>query len=333
MKLQKLLMVALVGAVVGLIGTGDFRPPNAQGPSVLTVCLGCTYGSIQAAVDAAKPGDIVEVHYSASPWPPLYPEKVTISKPITLQAKADDERVTVPYEISLLPRYAPNQPSLAGQIILNITAESGQVIIRGFAFRGGWISWSGRADLLLERNRFESISPWGTAGVKLTGSGSANLIENEFKEGMVSLSSAMARAHLKFNRIRSSHDFAITISGGGAVVLDQNFIEGGGILVGRGTQVRLEGNILVGGLGFAGRQAPEYGIVFVDDRFDEQGNPQPITVEVHHNVIVRYQKGVAIGYRCDAAQLLQISGQLNIIEQNGQDLCPADYPWPPGFRK
>ncbi len=30
---------------------------------------------------------------------------------------------------------------------------------------------------------------------------------------------------------------------------------------------------------------------------------------------------------------LQIVGQQNELRDNGQDLCPPDYPWPPGFRK
>jgi hypothetical protein len=58
-------------------------------------------------------------------------------------------------------------------------------------------------------------------------------------------------------------------------------------------------------------------------------------VQARRNLIARYQIGIAINY-CEGAvpeKELQLSGQENVIEQNGQDLCPPDYPWPPGFRK
>lgn len=62
MKLVKLFVVVLVGSAVGL-GRADYsQREEVTVPAVLKVCLGCTYGSIQAAVEAAKPGDVIEVY-------------------------------------------------------------------------------------------------------------------------------------------------------------------------------------------------------------------------------------------------------------------------------
>jgi len=81
----------------------------------------------------------------------------------------------------------------------------------------------------------------------------------------------------------------------------------------------------------------EYGVVINDDR---------TIVTVERNTIT-YNGGYGIGlawiYQCQVPDYLarrtfreeeeQVKGNDNEIRDNGQDLCPPDYPWPEGFVK
>src|SRR5215218_10391496 len=62
---------------------------TATGPATLVVdrdgveCANAEFSSIQAAVDAAQPGDLIRV------CPDLYSETVVVDKPLTLKADPD----------------------------------------------------------------------------------------------------------------------------------------------------------------------------------------------------------------------------------------------------
>src|SRR5689334_15954876 len=75
-------VLAVLAVLVGLFATGRVAPASA---STLTVdkdhvqCPDAQFSSIEAAVQAAAPGDTVLV------CPDTYDESVTIDKPLTLQ--------------------------------------------------------------------------------------------------------------------------------------------------------------------------------------------------------------------------------------------------------
>lgn len=311
--LSLLALLAVTGNEI-VPSTPLLQEPQAS-PAVLKVCWGCTYGSIQGALDAARPGDIIEVE--AIPLPllslPYYWEKaLVISKPITIRATK---------RFADLP-----DPALAGEYA-NITAESGQVLIEGFVFLNTGLWWYSKADLILRRNRFIDTNPYTTAEVRLRGKGQAQLIDNEIIDSFVSVFEA-AQILLTFNRfIRSDINVHSSIQ----VTLEHNFIEGAGVSIGGPGDYYLEGNIFIGGLSLA---AKESSIGLEIQGSEVQTNPTIVTA--NRNIIARYGKGIAIGGSlCEVGQgeWLQLSGQENVIEQNNQDLCPPDYPWPPGFRK
>ncbi|MEM4302094.1 MAG: hypothetical protein QW570_08340 [Candidatus Caldarchaeum sp.] len=328
-----LTLLAVIGFGLRLGGTQNPQPveENPRVPAVLKVCMGCTYGSIQAAIDAAQPGDTVEVHLPSYVfWPPIpmqpwWIEKVTISKPLTLEAKpfaiAD-----ISLEVAVLS---------SGDPIFDVTAETGQVTIRGFVLMGGGVSWSGKADLLLEHNRFESFGRRWFPRIELQGSpGQAVLQNNEINEGGIEI--VGAKVSLLSNRIKGGIRIVPDYSEDqpSEVVIDHNSIEGN-VIVGRGNYVRLEDNILMEFLSPINGQSAEIGL----NLEGSEGRFRPSVIEVNRNVIIRYKAGVAIGSlirdQCEGALPgeLELSGQDNVIEQNVQDLCPADHPWPPGFRK
>lgn len=333
-----ILLVLAIG-----IGLNKAKPSMLlQEPHVLKVCQDCPYDSIQAAVDTAQPGDVIEVYPMFShPLVAYYPTAVVISKPLTLEAKP-----IPPWEVVLIPQKFPDQPgsSLLVDPIFRIQAESGRVIIRGFVFQDEGLVWHGGADLLLEHNRFRRTTPWSSISIGLSGPGRAQLVENEM-DGIDGLAiEDGAEVLLKANRIRPRSDqypdyglIYITRSSllppketekFSNVVFEQNLIEGT-VSVGCGQDVRLESNILLGGLSLRGTK-PEIGLLI---HSCAKGYP-PTVVQTDRNIIAQYQVGVSIDF-CEGApqEALQLSGQENVIEQNGQDLCPADYPWPPGFRK
>jgi len=352
-KMTKLSMLTTLLLIVVLGGAppATIKQAPALIPSVLKVCLGCTYSSIQTAVDVARPGDTIEVYPPfLNPWPfsfynptlldkarnfvallgqPAWVENVVISKALTLEAKPG-----IAKEVSLVP-------FSGGTPVFDITAEEGQVTIRGFSVWSNFsIRWNGKADLILERNRFQQKEPDPyKVNIELNGgSGQAQLADNQI-EGTVVINGA--RVNLISNRLKS----LLLISGmvkpserESEVILTQNFIEGS-IHIEAGSRAHLEQNLLIGGGGSnpVGLDSLDIGLL-LETGVQEDGQVWlwPIIVEANQNIIVRYSKGVAIGYNCDdttTAKVLQLSGMDNLIEQNQQNLCPADYPWPPGFRK
>lgn len=86
--MRRLVLVTTVAAAVLLVGAGQVA---ATSPRTLVVdrdglqCGSADFTSIQAAVDAAQPGDLIRV------CPDLYTETVVVAKPLTL--KGDPEAV------------------------------------------------------------------------------------------------------------------------------------------------------------------------------------------------------------------------------------------------
>lgn len=336
--------------LASLIGLNKAEPFTLSlEPRILKVCQGCPYESIQEAVDAASPGDVIEVYpMFYNPIVAYYPTAVTISKPLTLEAKP-----IPPWEVVLIPKKFPEQPGSGFGLdpIFDIRAPSGQVVIRGFVFQDEDIIWRGGANLILERNRFQRTTPWSIMIMSLEGPGQALLIENEINDIDLIEIAKGAQVLFKSNRIRPRPDlppewglmyillkpnFGTNESEEGRsnhVIFEQNLIEGS-MYVGCGHEIRLEDNILIGRR--LRDQQPRVGLML---SACTQGSPTS-KAQISRNIIARYQLGIAINLSVTENQCilasgeeLQLSGQDNVIEQNGQDLCPADYPWPPGFRK
>lgn len=56
-------------------------------------------------------------------------------------------------------------------------------------------------------------------------------------------------------------------------------------------------------------------------------------LEAHGNHFVGNKGcGIKIEHAEAAMRALSIAGEGNEFSENGQDLCPPDYPWPEGFR-
>jgi hypothetical protein len=327
----------------------DRIPPFvlSQEPRILKVCQGCPYGSIQEAVDAAAPGDVIEVYpLFYHPIVAYLPTAVTISKPLTLEAKPSP-----PWEVVLIPKNFPNEPGSGFGVdpIFNIKATNGQVVVRGFVFQDGDIAWQGGANLILERNRFYRTTPWSIIAIGLKGPGQAQLVENEMNDiDRIKIEDG-AHVLLRSNRIKPRPDLppewgVIEILGPllpeeidkrNRVILEQNLIEGS-IDISCSNETRLDDNILLGRRLRGGVQS-RVGLWI--GGICAQGQP-PDVLQANRNLIARYQIGVAMNLsmavnQCRGATVeeLHLSGQENVIEQNDQDLCPPDYPWPPGFRK
>ncbi len=353
-----LTLLAVIGFGLGSKGTENPQliEETLRTPAILKVCMGCTYGSIQAAVDAAQPGDTIEVYLA--PLTDLgWMENVIISKPVTIEAIR-------PYRY---PQLHPNDVVLLPQNLQRdyfnphffIAAESGQVIIRGFTFRESAIKWIGmKSDLLLERNRFQEsmLFLWG-------GPGRAEIRENEI-HGSLSVFhgpysgppykpySGPAEVHLvgnyidgtiKINQIDIDEDSRIE-ERKAHIILKTNIVNGS-VGIDAGNVVLMEDNILIG------RAVSEFGIVNVFEGLIlspivdvSLGRWFPIVLEANRNIITNYLWGIVIKAGDTQTSpgdchnlplgLLQLSGQDNVFVQNRyEDLCPADYPWPPGFRK
>ncbi|MEM2126154.1 MAG: hypothetical protein QXQ53_07145 [Candidatus Methanosuratincola sp.] len=339
---MRLWVLSLI-VLASLIGLNKAEPFTLSlEPRILKVCQGCPYESIQEAIDAASPGDVIKVYpMFNNPIVAYYPTAVIISKPLTLEAKP-----IPPWEVVLIPKKFPEQPGSGFGLdpIFDIRAPSGQVVIRGFVFQDEDIVWRGGADLILERNRFQRTTPWSIMVIGLEGPGQALLIENEINDiDRIEITQG-AQVLFKSNRIRPRPDLppewglmyileSQEIDKRAKVVLEQNLIEGS-IIISCSSETRLDDNILIG-RPVRGKQ-PRVGLMIGACAQVQH----PGVVQANRNLIARYQIGMAIDLSvtsndCRAATVeeLQLSGQENVIEQNGQDLCPPDYPWPPGFRK
>jgi|GEM_PF-6024416 len=82
---MRLWVLSLI-VLASLIGLNKAEPFTLSlEPRILKVCQGCRYESIQEAIDAASPGDVIEVYpMFYNPVVAYYPTAVIISKPLTL---------------------------------------------------------------------------------------------------------------------------------------------------------------------------------------------------------------------------------------------------------
>jgi Right handed beta helix region len=136
--MRRLVFIATVAAVL-TIGAG---PGAATAPATLVVdrdgveCANAEFSSIQPAVDAAQPGDLIRV------CPDLYSETVVVDKPLTLKADPDAVAAIDCFQPTLgeLPvdQQAIVDPSGEGfSIAFKLQADD--VVLEGFVIQGATV--------------------------------------------------------------------------------------------------------------------------------------------------------------------------------------------------
>ena len=187
--------------------------------NVLEVGPGQTYATIQAAVDAAQPGDAIRVH------PSTYPESVTVTKShVSILAEGDGVVV--------------GPPPAAGKACFELKADG--VVIHGFSLTGTNCAPAIRFEG--SYNRFSSNSIYGLTCPGVNGlacrapKGGSNynvIQDNDVTDadlGIVVGSDALNTVN-KGNAITGNH-----VHGVGAV----------GIVVYNATETTIEGNVIEG---------------------------------------------------------------------------------------
>lgn len=135
MRVATMVLVAVVSASLG-------APPASAEPATLVVdrdgmeCAGAGFTSIQDAVGAAAPGDVIRV------CPDVYAESVVVDKPLTLKADPDAVEAIDCFQPTLgdLPvdQHAIVEPSGEG-FSIGFKLEADDVVLEGFVVQGAWV--------------------------------------------------------------------------------------------------------------------------------------------------------------------------------------------------
>jgi parallel beta-helix repeat protein len=112
---------------------------SATGPATLVVdrdgmeCANADFTSIQAAIDAAEPGDLIRV------CPDLYTESVVVDKPLTLKGDPDAVEAVDCFQPTL-PELPPDQQAIvdpAGEgFSIAFKLKADDVVLEGFVIQG-----------------------------------------------------------------------------------------------------------------------------------------------------------------------------------------------------
>ena len=339
-----LLVVVLGLAVLGYAGApGGAASKSQQG--LYFVRVPQDFPTIQAAVDAVAEGGTVLI------GPGTYQENIRINKSIRLvgsyqgsvriQPKEDTTSLQLPPEIRAIDIqgrqvYLENftvehsLPNVATGIYLAAyQAIVHQVTISGFVSRGLFIAGG---DTLLARitirNSGIGVEDWAFGGT-------LSIFESVFHDNGDAIKS------IGSERLRVQQSMFIRNSSA-AVVIAQLPPTGG-------KQIELLANAITGnsvGLYIASLQS----------RGKEPNEPEPVPYLINmrdNEIISNTEYGIALGgsgclddleeslmlYPFSLADNIQ-KPQIVFWEENNKihnnlkaDLCPADYPWPPGFRK
>jgi hypothetical protein len=342
----RLKCTVVVAALFALLLTlTDARSHDThQSSQTLTVCLVpvCAYPSIQEAVDAAKPGDTVLVYppFFSAPIVVSYYENISITKPLRVIAASRGEvgaTVIAPRNADLpaVTIAAERQEVLltgftiavANQEVGVLLHEGSQARLEGIFFdqqRKGTptgIRVQRRAQVSITQSLFSFTS----SGIAIeSGSGLVSIRENVFVLPTQAII-VKGQAEIIGNQI-SAGLIGVEIESSQRVVVQKNVITGygnSGVHVSKGL-VQIRDNVLAGRGGFP-----------ANDGILVSG---PSEVEISHNVIVGHVVGVLIAQAPCVSQAepveTKITGADNLIANFTEAaLCPANYPWPPGFVK
>jgi uncharacterized repeat protein (TIGR01451 family) len=227
-----LLSLSVLCVQLALLQAGLVR---AQG--TLDVCSGCTYESIQEAIDAADPGDIIRVAQG------VYTENLVITKSLTLEGGYESSGWTRDIELYETTIDGNRSGSVISVTNGCSTTIDGFTITGGFAEKGAGIHVHGSA-VTVTRNlvwdnmaaplapEFKMDRPLRDGDTVVTGVGEAT------EPTWVSLHDKMNGAYLGGGQIQADGRFTITVSPslvGGQTILalgakceqDEAVVEGG----------------------------------------------------------------------------------------------------------
>ncbi|MGA8553131.1 MAG: right-handed parallel beta-helix repeat-containing protein, partial [Candidatus Acidiferrales bacterium] len=252
-QMKKLLLLFIVAFLVTIFfartsfaqitDAADRRRPNILVDDDKVQCPTAAYTSIQAAVNAANPGDYIRV------CPGTYPEQVTISKSLLIRA---DNGVTVIPSSVVSNATGPSGDAVAAIFVVE---NSDDVQLAGFIVDGsanGLSQCSPRLVGILYENASGAILHNAVRNTQLAsslnGCQSGNAIEVE------SASSMQSRVGIAENSIDSYQKNGITANEAGSLVLiDGNTVTGigpttgaaqNGIQIGFGANGRIINNVV-----------------------------------------------------------------------------------------
>lgn len=294
----RLVLLVLVAAAIGASTQG--------GGAVLTVCpSGCQFSKIQDAINAAKEGDIIKVEAGA------YRENLVISKKLTIQGVSPDEVMLEPLNT--------DEPTVViqkteGVIITGLTLFDMKAV--------GLLVRSSHVKVLSNKIITDQV------GIKAFG---FNLEEvtiqgnhfNRLQRGGVGIMLlGQIRGMIHENQILNQ---AAGIVLGGFVQSDirgnQIFKNWDGIVVGAFGEATLIGNQVIRNRNDGIRLADKVMATLLENR---------ISLNDGYGVSLWQQPCYDTAARFDGV----VQGLGNEISGNRKgDLCPPDFPWPPGFKR
>ena len=143
-----------------------------------------------------------------------------------------------------------------------------------------------------------------------------------------------AQVSLSHSTVSNNWFIGLAAEIGSATVTLQNSIVSGngrGLVVGDSTTVRIEGSEISGNEGHG---------IFLQDKAVAEIWGNRILNNGGYGIVLYWEGCVDADYKADFKFAGQVMGEGNTIpgkeEPDGNkqgDLCPPDYPWPPGFRK
>ena len=205
--------------LVGVALTLAFRIPvgDAEAPRILLVCSGsCPYGNLQAAVEAARPYDVVRL------WAGRYPGVVLIDKPLVLEGEGSENTVLEGW-IGIL--------GTQDVTVRALRVQSGSVRIRkgqGIKLEGVEVSGSPIAGIRIEESQDVALEHVAARGSRGPGVEVENGLDVRIREGVFE---------------RNAED-GIRVRGVGGAELWDNLLRGN-----RGCALRAEGASQVSGEG------------------------------------------------------------------------------------
>jgi N-acyl-D-amino-acid deacylase len=277
-------------------------PDEDRPPATMTVCpSGCKFATIQAAIDAAGEGDVIEIQ------PGTYRENVMIfeAKSLTLRGAHDGtESVTIDGSLSVTDR----RPGLLVQSSEAIVIQGLQIVLSD---TGIWVVGSSTtiSQVEVRENAF---------GMVLTGAAEVTIEEstvNENTDRGLGIFEEAQVVVVKSTITENGATGGISVSGNASLTLDESAVVENvfvGVWVGEDARAVLPNNQI------SRNREGASGIALI----------HRAQVEISGNTI-EDNSGCGVGLFED--QGITIAGQDNAIAGNGQNLCGDLGKFPSGF--